>query len=223
MKIKALIFDTETSGLPKHYKPAEEDLTNYPNVLQYCGKLIEIDLDHVQDRQYKSLYALNTLVTPTRRRQPVIIEEGAQKVHGITIQDCIDNGEPIETVSLLHQGLCTSVDIIICHNYGFDRNVMASELLNLGIAPSIKKSGKVLCTMKYTTNLLQLPNTKGKGFKFPRLDELFKYLTKQDMKDFYQAHDANGDVDATIHCFIELLAQDPKLVAWLKNETTAIY
>ena len=45
-KVKILVFDTETAGLPKHYKPAEEDLDNYPSALQLGAQLIEVDLDN---------------------------------------------------------------------------------------------------------------------------------------------------------------------------------
>jgi DNA polymerase III epsilon subunit-like protein len=222
MKIKVLIFDTETGGLPKNYKPAEEDLTNYPNLVQYSGKLIEINLNEVVSKKYKIIYNFTNLVQPIRNGKLITIDEGATKTHGISIEDCY-KGVAIETIALMHQGLCTSADLVICHNYGFDRNVMASELLNIGISPSIKKSGKVLCTMKYMTNVIKLPNTKGNGFKFPSLAELFYFLTDLKLSDYYKAHDAEGDVNATIHCFIEMLNQDQKLVAWLKNETTAIY
>ena len=219
--VKILVFDTETAGLPKHYKPAEEDLDNYPSVLQLGAQLIQVDLDN--PLQYEVLYKVNSLVQPYRNGKEVQIHPKAEAVHGISFQKANSLGDSIQTVGLLFQGLCNSTDFIVCHNYTFDRNVMVSELLRLGITPKYGRGTKVFCTMKFSTNLLKLKGRNEGQYKFPTLQELFKHLTGQEMSDHYKAHDAEGDVSATVHCLLELINQNADLALWFKGEKESIY
>lgn len=62
--------------------------------------------------------------------------------------------------------------------------------------------GKLLCTMQSSVNLCQIPYPSGrKGFKWPKLTELHRFLFE---RDFENAHTALGDVEATVDCFVEL-------------------
>lgn len=220
-KARILVFDTETCGLPKKYIPAEEDIDNYPPVLQLGAQLIDVDLD--DPLKYDVLYRVNMLVQPYRKGKEVQIHPKAEAVHGITFERANTLGEPIETPALLFQGLCNSADFIVCHNYTFDRNVMVSELLRLGIEAKYKRGAKVFCTMKFSTNLLKLPSRYEGQYKFPKLEELFTHLTGANMADHYKAHDADGDVSATIHCLVELINQVPDVKQWFKGEKQSIY
>lgn len=220
-KVKILVFDTETAGLPKKYIPAEEDLDNYPSVLQLGAKLVEIDLDN--PLEINVIYSLNMLVQPYRNGKEISIHPKAEAVHGITFEKANALGEKIETAALLFQGLCNSANFIVCHNYTFDRNVMVSELLRLGIEAKYARGAKVFCTMKFSTNLLKLPSNYPNQFKFPKLEELFKHLTGKNMHDHYKAHDAEGDVAATVHCVAELIKQNDDVKAWFKGEKQSIY
>lgn len=221
MLVKVFIYDTETAGLPKHYKPAEQDLNNYPHVLQLGGQLIEINTDNLDD--CKVLYTLNLLVKPYRFNQPITIDEKAEKVHGISFDKADKEGVDILTALYIFRGLTNSCDFIVCHNVGFDRNVMVSESLNHGISASVKYGTKAFCTMKFATELLKLPGRYAGQFKYPTLSELFSYLTEQNLEDFHTAHDALGDVNATRDCLLLLLKEQPKLLQWFSKEIEDIY
>jgi DNA polymerase III epsilon subunit-like protein len=223
MKLKVLIFDTETTGLPVKWIPAEEDLTNYPNLLQFAAKLIEVDLDKIQEDNYgvtKELYYIDSLVQPVRKGIEVITHPDALKVHEITHEKAYD-GNIIETVALIFSGLIYAADVIVCHNVSFDRNVMMSEVLNLNLNVGLRKNTKIVCTMKHSVNMLKLPLNfpkKGQQYKYPRLEELYQYLFNESMHDKYKAHDAMGDVGATTECFLELLQTDKDLETFLRKE-----
>lgn len=223
MKLKVLIFDTETTGLPLKWIPAEEDLTNYPNILQFAAKFIEVDLDRIQEDNYgvtKEIYSIDSLVQPVRRGVEVITHPKALEVHGISHEKAYE-GNLIETVSLIAIGLIYSADVIVCHNVSFDRNVLVSELLNLNLNVGLRKSTKILCTMKHSTNILKLPLNfpkQGQQYKHPRLEELYEYLFNESMHDKFKAHDAMGDVNATTECFLELLQTDKDLETFLRKE-----
>lgn len=90
--------------------------------------------------------------------------------------------------------------ILVAQNVGFDEKFVSAELYRCGISyiPEFK-----FCTMKYFTNIMQLPR-KGGGYKYPSLQEIMAYLDikTSDVERFaqgvygkfpLQAHDARFD------------------------------
>lgn len=220
-KVKILVFDTETSGLPKNYKPAEEDMNNYPHLLQFSAQLVEFDLDNPLHPEV--LYGCNFYVTPFRDGKEIQIHPKAVETHGIDFNKANALGENIHTVLMVFLGLCNAADYIVCHNYTLDRNVMVSEFLRLGLPYKYRPKTKIFCTMKYSTGLLKLPGYKPNQFKFPRLEELFQFLTGASMHDYYKAHDAEGDVNATVVCVGHLIHQQEEVREWFKGGEKSIY
>lgn len=221
MKIKALIFDTETTGSPKKYIAAEEDLNNYPQVVQLAASLIEIDLEDLTT--VKVIYSFNSLITPFRKGNPIEITAKAESVHGKSFALCEKEGQDLNTVLFLFQGIVNNADLIIAHNLFFDKNVMISEYLNNGMRLTHKRSTKQLCTMRYVTPILKLPGKFKNQHKYPSLAELFTYCTDSKIEDYYKAHDAEQDVSATIICLLSLIKEDNNLQKWLKGEIENIY
>lgn len=220
-KVKILVFDTETSGLPKHYRPAEEDINNYPHLVQFAAQVVEFDIDN--PLQINVLYKCSFYVKPFREGKEIQIHPKAQEVHGIDFAKANALGESIETVLFLFLGLCNSVDYIVCHNYTFDRNVMVSEFLRLNLPYKYRRQTRIFCTMKYSTQLLKIPGYKSNQYKFPKLEELFKHLTDAEMSEHYKAHDAEGDVAATVVCLARLMQDQEALREWLKGGEQSIY
>lgn len=221
MKVRVLIFDTETTGRPKHFGAPEDDLNNYPYLIQYCGELIEVDLEDLS--KYKVIYSINCLVRPEREGKPIKIEEGAFKVHGITEEQAELEGNDISHIAMIHQGMCNTADFIVAHNYQFDRGVIVSELLRLGIQNTAKRGCMAFCTMKYSTNILKIESSNHKNFKFPSLKELYKYYTERNLDDDHKAHDAQGDVNATVICLMQMINNEPELLKWFRGEIKTIY
>ena len=221
--MKILVFDTETAGKAIRWSPAEVDRDAWPALLQLSAKLIEVDLDNVFN-SFKILYDFNSYVIPFREEQAVEIHPDAQKVHNISFEHCLENGNDISTVCLLFQGLINSADILVAHNFFFDRNVMAAEMLKIDITPKAKGGSRPFCTMQYSTDVLKLPNLKRpKTNKYPSLAETYKYYFKQNMSDVFNAHDSNEDVKATLSIFVKMLQVHPSLVEQLKNGEKKLY
>lgn len=221
MKVRVLVFDTETTGKPKHFGPPEDDLNNYPYLVQYCGQLLELDLDNLDS--VKVIYGIDTLVKPIRDGKAITIDPGAYKIHGISEEQAEKEGNDISHIAMLHHGMANSADFIVAHNFQFDKGVIVSELLRLGIPSSAKKGCMAFCTMKYSSNLLQIPWNGNSNFKFPNLSELYEYCTERKMSTDFKAHDANGDVNATIISLISLIKEQPQLLSWFKGEIKSIY
>lgn len=230
MIVRILFFDTKTTGLPRNYKKAEEDLDNYPHCLELGAKIIELDLNDINIKEnviVQDIFSLSTLIKPTRKNELITINPIAEKKHGISIEECEEDGNPIDTIAYIFQGLMTSVDFIVCHNYNLQRNIMVSELLRLGIKPISRKGCKQFCTMLYTTEILKFPPRNPERnpgtFRYPLLDELYKYLKDNDISNIYEHDNALNNVLATEDCLLELLSTDKKVLSWFKGEIQVIY
>lgn len=223
MKIKILIFDTETTGLPLKNIPAKEDLGNYPTVLQFAGTFFEVDLDKLQDDNYgvvREIFNINTYVKPYRKDVKTVTHPKALAVHGIT-DEVAEEGNLIETLAFLYQGMVIQADVIVAHNLDFDSNVMMSELLNLGLVLGTRRSLCTICTMQFSKPILRLPNDSQyarEEYKNPRLEELYEYLFGEKIEVEHTPHDADGDVTATRKCFLELLKTEEVLEAFIREK-----
>ena len=221
--MKILVFDTETAGTALRWSPAEVDRDAWPAVLQLSAKLVEVDLDNVFN-PFKVLYDFNSYVIPFREEQAVEIHPSAQKVHNITVDHCVENGNHISTVCLLFQGLLNTADILVAHNFFFNRNVMAAEMLKASIPPKTKGGSRPFCTMQYNTDVLKLPNLKRPGTnKYPSLAETYKHYFNQNMSDVFNANDSYEDVGATLSIFVKMIQVDPTLVEKLKSNEKKLY
>jgi DNA polymerase III epsilon subunit-like protein len=213
--MRVLIFDTETNDKPTSYNKAEDNPDAYPYMVQIAGKIIEYPDNNPLNP--KIVYTFNKYITPVRNEKEIVISEQALKVHGINLKHLYKIGEPIEDIVYFCQGIMNSVDLIVAHNFAFDRNVLAAEIIRKGFKPYAKKNARGFCTMRYSLPILKIPTKNSNNFKFPRLDDLYQYLFNQSMSTQYKAHDAMGDVDALCDIFIVLLAKDKKLYNWVFN------
>lgn len=183
-----LIFDTETTGVPKNYKAPMADLDNWPRVIQLAWAMYDENHQLVASRC--DLIKPDGWVMPQER---FWIENGFSQFQslkeGIAISVALDHFiEALEKCRYL-----------IAHNMKFDHNIVGAEMLRLGMSTGYKI--QKICTMESTTSLVAICNNYG-GFKWPKLEELHVYLFRS---NFEGAHDAGYDVAATAKCFFELV------------------
>lgn len=192
-----LFIDTETTGLPLNDNLPYTDLKNWPYLVQVA--LI------IEDDNYGILAKRNIILKP----DGYTIPESATKIHGISNEIAVKNGEDRDKViSFLDLALYKS-DIIIGHNVSFDLNVIKSEIIRIkGIENALFKKKKhiVIDTMKMGRNICKIPNLSfhtrlSLPNKYPKLDELYYKLFN---KHFNNQHDAMADVQAAYDCYYEL-------------------
>ena len=192
-----LFIDTETTGLPLNDNLPYTDLKNWPYLVQVA--LI------IEDDNYGILAKRNIILKP----DGYTIPESATKIHGISNERAVKNGEDRDKViSFLDLALYKS-DIIIGHNVSFDLNVIKSEIIRIkGIENALfeKKKHIVIDTMKMGSNICKIPNLSfhtrlSLPNKYPKLDELYYKLFN---KHFNNQHDAMADVQAAYDCYYEL-------------------
>lgn len=192
-----LFIDTETTGLPLNDNLPYTDLKNWPYLVQVA--LI------IEDDNYGILAKRNIILKP----DGYTIPESATKIHGISNEIAVKNGEDRDKViSFLDLALYKS-GIIIGHNVSFDLNVIKSEIIRIkGIENALFKKKKhiVIDTMKMGRNICKIPNLSfhtrlSLPNKYPKLDELYYKLFN---KHFNNQHDAMADVQAAYDCYYEL-------------------
>ncbi|MBC6995158.1 3'-5' exonuclease [Neolewinella lacunae] len=176
-----LIFDTETTGLPKSWKAPMKDIGNWPSIVQLAWQLVDGEMNTL---------AAECFIIQTK----VPISAAAAKMHGITQQRSLREGKPLLEVLDQFTAAIVQADVLVAHNLDFDHKVLGSEYLRAGRKPPFGKK-KMICTMKSSVDFCRLPGPY--GYKWPTLEELHKKLLGE---GFSGAHHAGTDVEMTRRC-----------------------
>jgi len=188
-----LIFDTETTGLPKRWDAPITDTDNWPRCIQIAWQLHD-DMGRLVEHQ-------DYLIRPDGFNIPY----DAERIHGISTDLALEQGIPLTDVLGKFNEALSKASFVVGQNVGFDVNIMGAEFYRYGVETRMG-SMKVLdtCT-EITADLLKLPGGRGGRYKLPTLTELHEYLFGE---PFAEAHNATADVEATTRCFLELLKRD---------------
>ncbi len=185
-----LIFDTETTGLPKNKQAPLTDFDNWPRVVQIAWQLHGSTGNLISHE--------NMIVKPDGFTIPF----NAEKVHGISTQRAMDEGLPLDKVLGRFSEDLAKAEAIIGHNIiDFDVKVVGAEYLRIGKQNDIATK-RPIDTQTVSTDFCAIPGGRGGKFKWPTLIELHKKLFGEDFGD---AHDAAYDVAANAKCFFGLL------------------
>lgn len=185
-----LIFDTETTGLPKNYKAPVSDSDNWPRCVQIAWQL--------HDSQGKLLEHQDYLIIPEGFNIPF----DAEKIHGISTELAQNKGLPLKEVAERFLEAIKKAKFIVGQNIDFDLNIMGAEFYRLRWEDPFPGLLVLDTCTEITAQLCQLPGGRGGKFKLPTLTELHEFLFDQ---PFTEAHNATADVEATTRCFLELV------------------
>ncbi len=202
-----LIYDTETTGLPRDWDGPISDPDNWPRLVQLAWQL--------HDESGSLIAAESYIIRPNGFTIPY----NAVKIHGISTERAAADGKELVEVLAHFEADRQKATYMIGHNLGFDVNVIASENLRLGQAHPVTEM-KILDTKDLSTEYCALPGGRGGRFKWPKLTELHEKLFN---KPFADAHDAAYDVDATAKCFFELLKRNVFNVDEVKDPAAIRY
>ena len=181
-----LIFDTETTGLPKNYKAPLTDFDNWPRLVQLAWQL--------HSPTGELLAAKNMMIKP----DGFTIPHNAKKVHGISTERAMKDGFAITEALNTFSEYIARAEWGVAHNVEFDNSIVGAEYLRAGLENPALQS---LDTKLLSTNFCAIPGRFGK-FKWPTLTELHQKLFGQPFAD---VHDAAHDVDAAARCFFGLI------------------
>ena len=187
-----LIFDTETTGLPKRWDAPISDSENWPRAIQIAWQL--------HDEMGKLIEHDDFLIQPDGFNIPY----DAEKIHGISTELAAEDGIALQEGLARFQKALGKTKFIVGQNVGFDVNIMGAEFYREGIETNLTELPVLDTCTETTAQLCQIPGGRGGKFKLPTLTELHEHLFGE---PFSEAHNATADVEATTRCFLELIRQ----------------
>ncbi|MGJ5642626.1 DNA polymerase III subunit alpha [Formosa sp. S-31] len=198
-----LIFDTETTGLPKRWDAPISDSDNWPRCIQIAWQL--------HDEMGRCIEHQDYLVKPDGFNIPY----DAEKIHGISTELADEQGITLQEVLEKFNIALSKTKFIVGQNVGFDVNIMGAEFHREGLANVLQELPVLDTCTEDTAQLCQIPGGRGGKFKLPTLTELHEFLFSQ---PFAEAHNATADVEATTRCFFELIRREQYTVEQLDVE-----
>jgi DNA polymerase-3 subunit alpha len=188
-----LIFDTETTGLPRNWNAPITDTDNWPRCIQIAWQLHDEFGNLIENQDY--------LIKPTGFNIPY----DAERIHGISTELAEEQGIELEVVLEKFNLALSKATFIVGQNLGFDVNIMGCEYHRLNLATPLSEMPVLDTCTEVTAELLKIPGGRGGKFKLPTLTELHQYLFGE---PFSEAHNATADVEATTRCFLQLIKID---------------
>lgn len=207
--MRILVFDTETTGLPKTKIINPDTLNEWPTIVQFSYLIYDTTRNDIIETSDDIINVPNN----------IIITDESTKIHGITNKISSEKGVDIEFVLFKFFEILNSVDEIIGHNINFDINMIKVELLRILYKDIIDTfSSKMYkenlfkitnfkntyCTLQNSIKLCNIKafDKKGKSYlKFPKLIELHETLFNSSPENL---HNSFNDILVTLRCFIKM-------------------
>jgi DNA polymerase III subunit epsilon len=205
-----LVHDTETSGLPLFKDPSEDP--RQPHLCELAAYMFDADSMQVVD-----LY--HALV----KQDGWSVEPEAFKAHGITKERSMAEGVDEKDAFYNFHRLSRLSQMRVAHNGQFDDRIHRIGIMRFGDGVVTTDTSDIIdrtafadqwralpsyCTMKETTNILNLPATeamrksgRGSWKKQPSLKETYNHFFHE---DFDGAHSAKADAWACARVYFFL-------------------
>ena len=193
--MKFLVFDTETTGLPKRKNASPEETYLFPYVVQLSWLVFDSGTNKITDLKDKIIRLPNNIRIPQK----------TVDIHGITNERMLEEGEPIDDVLNSFVRDVSSCTYLIGHNLSFDQTMIEVECIR-NKHKRLSDYRKILfCTMKQSKNVCCIEKknyyTKKMEYKYPKLIELHKHLFNTSPENL---HNSLIDVLVCFRCFYAL-------------------
>ncbi|MDO4763053.1 MAG: DNA polymerase III subunit alpha [Flavobacteriaceae bacterium] len=184
-----LIFDTETTGLPRSFNAPLSDSENWPRMVQIAWQLHDEDGNLIENQDY--------IIKPEGYDIPF----NATRIHGITTQMAQEQGRDLQEVLEEFHEVLKKTKVVAGHNIEFDYKIVGAEFFRKELENPLEKMPSA-DTMELGTEYCKLGGGKNGKYKSPKLEELYEKLYG---KKFDEAHNAAADVNATAQVFFEMM------------------
>lgn len=202
-----LVFDTETTGLPKDFNAPVSNSENWPRCVQLAWQL--------HDDMGKLLEVKNFIIKPDGFTIPF----NSEKIHGISTERAMRQGVLLEKVLEEFNNDLARAKFVVGHNIRFDINIMGAEFYRKTMNSPLMNMPSLDSMTEKTAEICQLPGGRGGKYKLPTLTELHSHLFGE---AFNEAHNASADVEATARCFLELIRRESFTPEELQNDAEYI-
>lgn len=208
--MRVLVFDTETTGLPKSRLLSPDTLNLWPHIVQFSYIVYDTDDNQLID--------INDEIV--KIKEDMIIPDESSKIHGITTQMSHSKGIDIELVLIDFFARIKNVDTLIGHNVSFDIDMVKVELMRIvcdnkrvrdevivykNYLHTLTTFENIYCTLKNTIELCDIKAVSkyGKTYKkYPKLFELHQKLFSN--VTLNNLHNSLNDIIVTLRCYIKL-------------------
>ena len=207
--MRVLIFDTETTGLPKSRSINPDSLHLWPHIVQFSYIIYDVtdnDICVIEDN----------IISVA---DDVEISQESAAIHGITNEISKSGGVDLNQVLSGFFGALKNVDILVGHNISFDINVVVVELLRIiynqsNTVPAdellsyktylhmLNNYQNIHCTMQNSIDMcgIKVMGKNGREYnKFPKLSELHQKLFGSVPNNL---HNSLNDILITLRCYI---------------------
>jgi len=189
-RMRILVFDTETTGLPKERNPSIYQTQQWPFIIQLSYIVYDTETNEL-------VILVNDYINIAFDTQ---ISKESQEVHNIT-REMLNGGVTIKEALHKFNEYAKQCDLIVGHNVSFDKRMIMVE----GVRNKIKMEvGQTYCTMRNSTEICKIEKINPEGetyFKFPTLSELHFHLFKKIPKN---THNALIDILICLRCFCKI-------------------
>ena len=209
--MKVMIFDTETTGLPKTKIINPDTLNKWPYIVQLSFIIFDTETNSIID--------LNDSII--KMKKDISIPKESIEFHKITNEISNEKGISIESVINKFIINLNNCDLLVGHNITFDINMVKVEILRLIYEMYENKTEEDLqwykyylfkitnfkntyCTIQESVNICNIKSIDkyGKEYvKFPKLIELHKTLFNTLPNNL---HNSLNDILVTLRCFMML-------------------
>ena len=206
--MRTLVFDTETTGLPKTQIISPETLNTWPHIVQFSYVIFDTDTN-------KIVKIKDCII---KVPDNVTISAENSKIHGITTEISLTKGVSLKPVLEEFFEDLNTADHIVGHNVSFDINMIKAEINRLILdtldvnevvnlhecLTMLKTSNNIYCTMQESIELcaIEMKDKFGRPYKkFPKLVELYQKMFNITPKNL---HNSLNDVIVCLRCFIKL-------------------
>lgn len=181
--MKFLIFDTETTGLPKDSsKHAFKEPNNWPHLVSISWVIMNEKFDKILSTQ-------SFMIRPNGWTIPA----ESTIIHGITHQEATDYGYDLAEV--MNKFLNEECDAYVAHNIHFDKNVIYNAILwDLKYEQFKGLLKPKICSLRIGQKLCKLPKNKP-----PKLFEMYTWATKKEV-DTTKLHSSLYDTELLCDC-----------------------
>ena len=180
--MSVVVFDVETTGLPKKRNRPFTEFDNWPHIVQMSWLVYNSDKGEIE--------SINDYIV--KLPEDVSIPEESTKIHGITNKKMREHGENILDVLMEFKRDISNSEVLVAHNLDFDTSIVSVELLRNNLRNAIYfYRGEKYCTMHNTKKLFR---------RWPKLMDLHKKFFKTIPKNL---HNSLIDVYVCFRCFCQ--------------------
>ena len=186
--MKILVFDCETTGLPKDYKGSIYDSENWPFIVQLSFILFDCEKFKVLTQKDLIIKVENIPVSSTN-------------IHGITQEYSNEHGIAIKEALDEFNKIAKKANRLVAHNLQFDKKIIIVESIRNKQKSVFLDKRNEYCTMKTSVQLCKIERQFKDGtkyFKYPTLTELHVYLFN---KEPTGQHNALNDILICLRCY----------------------